>query len=141
MFDTENEFHGGEIGLSGQWHRGIWSLDMLAKVALGNNHQAVNINGLTDDSTNGITVGGTFTSAANIGRISRDKFAIMPEGGVKLQLQLTKNVRLSAGYRLLYLNGVIRPGDQINRTAGSSQMFQETSVWMQSIDGGLIFEY
>ena len=41
LFGTENDFHGGEIGLSTVWTRGCWDFDVLTKLALGNMHQQV----------------------------------------------------------------------------------------------------
>ena len=44
-FAVGNDFFGGEIGLRTRMRRGNWSLDVLGKVALGNNHRVVNIAG------------------------------------------------------------------------------------------------
>ena len=148
VFDTENEFHGGEIGLSSQWHHGCWTFDLLGKVALGNNHEVVEIRGQTTQTLVGgsptTTEGGTLTAASNIGRESRNEFAIIPELGLKLHFQLLSNVRLSAGYRVLYINEAVRPGQQIDRVIGGgrpTRTFQRSSIWMNGFDGGLTLEY
>src|SRR5262249_8403797 len=44
-FRTENHFHGGQIGLAGELHRGRWSIDARATVAFGNLSQTAEING------------------------------------------------------------------------------------------------
>ena len=45
VFDTQNKFHGGEIGLLFEHEYGDCWLEILAKVALGNNRQVVSIDG------------------------------------------------------------------------------------------------
>src|SRR5262249_17573513 len=46
-FDTSNDFHGFNAGLRGEVRRGAWVLRGLADVAVGNNHEVVDVNGLT----------------------------------------------------------------------------------------------
>jgi hypothetical protein len=142
-FDADNEFHGGEFGLSGQWLCGRWTLDVLAKVAMGNNHQSVTVDGSNTETVVGggvfTTPGGTLTQPANIGRFTDDQFTVMPEGWLKLQYQLTDHLRLTGGYRASLINDVVRPGDQINRMR--TPAFNSTTTWMQGIDAGVILEY
>jgi hypothetical protein len=51
---------------------------------------------------------------ANIGNFTRDKFAVLPEVGLKVGYHVTPNLRLAVGYNFLYLSDVVRPGDQID---------------------------
>src|SRR5690606_5668089 len=44
-FATSNQFHGGDVGLSGEWHVGRFSFSGVTKVALGNMHETVMIDG------------------------------------------------------------------------------------------------
>ncbi len=52
-FATDNDFHGGELGLNAEFYRASWSLNLLAKLALGNVHQQLNIDGCHDDRHSG----------------------------------------------------------------------------------------
>ena len=45
----------------------------------------------------------------------QDEFAIVPEFGIKLGIDLTDHLRLYAGYNLLCLSNVLRAGEQIDR--------------------------
>ena len=44
----------------------------------------------------------------------------MPEVGLDVGLQVTDHLRLSAGYSFLYINNVIRPGNQVNLNVNPS---------------------
>jgi hypothetical protein len=117
VFDARNDFHGGELGIVWQYDRCRWSLEMLAKVALGNNHQVVRINGGTIRTVDGTAdpfVGGILAQSTNIGTYKNDDFAVVPEVGITLGYQLTCRTKLTFGYTFLYLSDVVRPGDQID---------------------------
>jgi hypothetical protein len=92
--------------------------------------------------------------------MSRDQFAIVPELGLKVGYQLTHQLRFYAGYDLLYISKVLRPGDQIDRGINVSQTVQSTiagnaaatgtrpafafadsDFWAQGINLGLEFRY
>src|SRR5579883_2777610 len=45
FFSTNNEFFGGQVGLSAEYDRGAWSLEVCGSVALGDTHQEINIDG------------------------------------------------------------------------------------------------
>ncbi|MBP3959226.1 BBP7 family outer membrane beta-barrel protein [Gemmata sp. G18] len=118
-FRTENQFHGGQIGVTGSFQRGRWSLDPRATVAFGTVHQTVEINGsqmLT--FANGLTTttpGGLLAvPGANIGRFSQDKFAVVPEVGLNIGWQATDRMKLFVGYNFLYLSSAVRPGEAID---------------------------
>jgi hypothetical protein len=119
-FDTSNEFHGGELGLTGEMHFGRFSIDMLGKVGLGNMHQILDIAGDRKVFNPGgalasVVEGGLLTQPSNIGRFTENDFAVIPEVSLKGGWQMTSNLRLSAGYSFLYVNRVLRPGESIDR--------------------------
>ena len=155
-FATQNKFNGFEIGLSRTegYHR--WSLDMLAKIAFGNVHQSVSINGSTisDDGTGPQTfTGGLLAQRTNIGDYSRDRFALIPELGVTLGYQLTPRWQANFGYSLIYWDRTVRAGEQIDRTVNPNLLppevvpfsgplrpefsFQENGFWAQGMSFGL----
>jgi hypothetical protein len=147
LFDAVNEFHGGEIGIDGEWFSGPWSVQLMGKVALGNSHQTVAIEGQTTTTSGGVsavTPGGFFAAATNIGVFENDEFAVMPEAHVRARYDVTELMNIFIGYRFLYLNEAARPGDQIDLAVGGTRpvhVFSSTSVWMQALDAGVEFRW
>ena len=116
-FDTRNQFNGGEVGVIWQGRRGLWSLDGLMRVAIGNTHQTVTIAGATSTLENGTTTNytsGILAQRTNAGTYDRNEFGMIPELGVTLGYQLSRRVRLTTGYSLIYWGNVARPGDQVD---------------------------
>jgi hypothetical protein len=118
-FDTRNQFYGGQVGFETELHRGRWSLDLSTKVALGDNHETVDIGGnfITTPPGGSPTVhtGGLLALSSNIGHYTRDRFAVVPELGATLGYNLTDNIRVFAGYNFLFWSNVVRPAEQIDR--------------------------
>jgi hypothetical protein len=163
-FDTDNEFHGGEVGLLLEIYKGRWTVEMLGKCALGNNHQEVTIDGFTTNSAAGappaVFTGGVLALPSNIGTFSQDEFAAVPEAHVKVKYDLWDNLRFTIGYRFIYISEAVRPGDQIDTNLTTTQLpaplppagpgvpggspiqtFNSTSVWMHGMDVGLEWTY
>jgi hypothetical protein len=169
-FQTHNEFNGFQLGLDSEYH--FWNrafLGMTAKVAMGDTYQIVNINGSTTfGNVPGIagttTVpGGLLALPTNMGRYTSNRFAVAPEVGLKLGVDLTSHLRLFVGYDFLYLSSVLRPGDQIDplvndrfRNQGPVNNFlpgvgggpvrpavtyQTSGYWAQGVNFGLMYRY
>ena len=118
-FDTENHFHGSELGLACELEDGRLSVDLDAKLSLGGNGQKVRIDGDTIITTMGVPAtytGGLLTQTSNIGKYDRSRFTVIPELGASVGYRVHKNARLVVGYRLLIWPDVVRPGDRIDRT-------------------------
>jgi hypothetical protein len=114
-FDTRNTFNGFDMGMMYNRRRGVWTMDLLAKMALGNTRQVVNIRGTTLlDAAEQLPAGGLLAQQSNIGRHQRDRFAVVPELGATLGYHITPNFKLRAGYTFIYWSNVVRPGDQID---------------------------
>ena len=78
LFDTRNDFHSLEIGILAEIHRNRWTLELLGKCGLGNNHERVRIDGSTTTTSLGTTSTaptGLLAQPTNIGEFSRDRFA------------------------------------------------------------------
>ena len=164
LFDTQNKFHGGELGLLGEIGRGPVTLSVLAKVGLGNMNEVVTIDGqsaLTD--AGGFTAyynGGILALPTNIGTYKQDKFAVIPEAEIKLNFKLTRNLEATVGYDFIYWSTLALAGEQIDTSSGnlptvnSSQWFggsldpaggtypsfsgiKESSLWLQGLSVGL----
>lgn len=116
-FATTNEFHGFDLGMAMQWRRGRWTVDLNSRVAFGNTHSTVAIDGstrITDGSGTNNHVGGLLAQRSNIGDYQADQFSVVPEIGLTLGFDLTPNLRVMAGYSLIYWSRVVRAGDQID---------------------------
>ena len=127
-FGTLNQFNGADFGVNWQGRRGYWSTDLMMRLALGNNHQRVNIQGssLLTTTTNNTTRTifqspntGIYAAPSNIGLYQQDVLAVIPELGATLGYQLTQRIKLTAGYTFIYWSRVVRPGDQMDREINS----------------------
>lgn len=127
MFQTKNNFYGGQLGLVGEARRGRWYLDSTLKVALGNMSQTAIIDGSqVVTNTNGTvqTVSGGLLAlpGANIGTYSQNRFAVVPEATMNLGYHITPHFRVFVGYNFLYASSVLRPGDQIDTTLDTTRI-------------------
>jgi hypothetical protein len=167
-FETSNSFHGGQVGLRGEWTHGVWIFGSTLKVALGNTHEVLRISGETTTNsgtylTTMIPVttvpGGLYAQPTNIGEYSRDRFAVLPEVMLRVGLQVTPRLRTFVGYDFMYLSSIARPGNQldgqINPTyftsfsgvptgplvgeARPAPQFQSTDYWAQGVNLGVEF--
>jgi len=156
LFLSGNEFHGGEVGIEWQRRWGRWWLVGIGRLALGNNHQTARIEGrsVIDTGSGPQTfTGGVLAQSSNIGLFSRDEFSIIPELGLNLGLQLTNNVRVSAGYTFYYFSNVLRAADLIDRDLNPGLIpppsgpvtgplrpafaFNTTDFWAQGLTAGI----
>jgi carboxypeptidase Q len=67
---------------------------------------------LTGIAADQITPGGFYAQSSNIGRHTRDPFALLPEVGLHVAYRLTDNFRLTAGYSIIWLTHASGPGEQ-----------------------------
>ncbi|HBI44176.1 MAG TPA: hypothetical protein DDY78_15185 [Planctomycetales bacterium] len=163
QFATRNQFYGGQVGLDTEFSRGPWSLNIRGKVAIGDTHQDLNINGSQNvtfaNGTNRNFVGGLLAERSNIGSFHRDRFSVVPEVDLNVSYHLNDHVRVFAGYDFLYWSSVVRPGRQIDRTidetlipnfasgqapAGQNRpmvLFHESDFWAQGLNLGLEFRF
>jgi hypothetical protein len=162
-FRTRNLFNGGQIGLEGEhqiWNR--WFCGWNAKLALGDMHQIIDIDGFTTRSLNGgpaqTMPGALLVSPTNRGHFTTDHFAAVPEIGFKLGFDITDHLRVFVGYDVLYLSSVVRPGDQIQPLVNENNRpftgnttvsppfvpavpFRATNFWAQGVNFGLMYRY
>lgn len=158
-FHTRNHFYGGQVGARLEARRGRFFLDLLGKVALGTTHQVVAINGSTQITAPGEAPvsgrGGLLALPSNIGSRSQNQFAVVPEVGMNVGVQLTNSVRGYVGYTFLYWSDVARPGDQVSLALNPAQLppaapgvggppifrFRESDFWAHGINFGLELRY
>jgi hypothetical protein len=162
-FNTHNRFYGGQIGASTEWNFGRWSLEGRVKLGLGVTQQVVDIDGgqtiVSRDGRVQPFRGGLYAVPSNIGSHAQNRFAFVPELGLKVNYQLTEHISLYAGYDFLYWSSVVRPGDQIDQVLDLNQVpnsgrpfppanqvrpvvpFQVSSYWAQGVNAGVLFRY
>jgi hypothetical protein len=153
IFSAQNQFHGGEIGLKYQAYHRCLSLELIGKVAFGNNHEVMYINGASNviiGTSNTFTPSGLLTQPSNIGTYRRDVFAILPEGNVNLRYDLGQHWRVTGGYTFMYMNRVQRSGDAIDLRVNPAQplppalpafAFHDTTFWVHGVSGGVEFRW
>jgi hypothetical protein len=163
-FSTRNQFIGGQMGMNFGWRYGIWSVDVESKVALGPVHQAISIMGgsvvnIAGDGTASYPGGLLALSGTNIGHTSTNWFTIVPEVGMTLGLQVTKNIRAQVGGTFLYINNVLRPASQVNNHVDPSfvpaaggrgviggmhqpqPLMREDDFWAAGANAGITIQY
>jgi hypothetical protein len=156
-FRTQNNFHGGVIGLAAERRRSAVFFGARASVALGATQEITDISGSTVITPPGglpqVYNGGLLALPSNIGHYERTAFAVLPQIGLKAGVQVTECVRVYAGYDFMYLSNVMRAGDQIdlavnpNQLPGSGQpqtgparpayFAKNTDVWLQGVNIGV----
>jgi hypothetical protein len=163
LFETLNQFFGGQVGLRGETRWGPLTLGGVAKAGIGSTRQDVKITGHTalTDST-GLThlrQGGLYSQDSNIGWYNRDEFSFVGELGVRLGWQIFSFLNAHVGYTLLYWDNVARPGDQITQVINPriaptnsvgpgpllplqpSHVYRSTNFWAQGLTVGFELRY
>lgn len=160
-FGTENDFHGGEVGLSTLLTRGCWDFDILAKLAVGNMHQRATIDGQTAITvpTQPVYVGrgGLLALPTNMGSYSWDEFALIPELNLNLRYRWSDRLSFDVGYSLLWVTEIARTGGQIDLNVNPSQLpgnrgnlvgpaaplpvLDSSDMWLQGMNFGVVWEY
>lgn len=154
LFNTVSNFNGGQLGLNFQYTRCCWTLDVMAKLAIGGVAQRVVINGSTVRTLPGEDpesfTGGVLALASNIGTYKETRFGILPELDVNLRYQWSPLWTVNLGYTFMGLTNVVRPGDQIDTNldpdqfpppvaAGTSPAFSfhDSDMWLQGLNFGI----
>lgn len=131
-FSTNNEFYGGNFGLAQAFRHNRWFVDIRTVVGFGATHQTVNVFGMQQITNPGaapqIFEGGLLALPTNIGKSEQYRFTVAPQFTLNGGLHLTQNLRVFGGYTFLFLNNVLRPGDQIDTTLNVRQIPNFPSV-------------
>jgi hypothetical protein len=147
-FRTKNQYNGGQFGAEFQYLWQRFSVNGAVKVALGDTHEVVSINGSTNvfpvNSSPVTLIGGNYATL-QIGHYAKDRFAVAPEVLFSLGYQITPWLRGQIGYDLLYLSSVARPANQIDNTydgaAHPGVPLASSSYWAQGLNLGLQFSF
>jgi len=124
-FGARNQFYGFQLGAKYEARYCNFFGNVQGKVAVGDNHQSVTINGYTEQQgffdpitgapLNPILPGGMFAQPSNIGRFTVNHFAVLPEFQAQVGYELWSCVRIYGGWNYLYFTDVARPGNAIDR--------------------------
>lgn len=158
-FRAKNDFYGSEIGLRTKIYRGRWALGIMTKIAMGNNHQTITIDGQTiitvppnmPDTYNA----GVLASGSNSNVYQRDVLTLIPQLSLELGYQVSRHCRAYVGYDILYWGSVARAADQIDLHVDTRNIppvtetglpFPEfpdkkNSFWAQGLNLGVEFQF
>jgi hypothetical protein len=124
-FLTVNRFYGGQAGLEAGVQRGLLTIDFRGKIGLGQMQEVASVNGATNvlgpTGSRTLFQGGLLALRSNIGCHQRDELAFLPEVGLNVGLQLTRHLKVYAGYSLLWVSTVARAGEQIDPVVNVTQ--------------------
>lgn len=158
-FSTSNSFFGGNVGVSGEANRGRWYFTGAARLGIGGTREKVAVGGSTrvrQPGEDGATFdGGLLAMPTNIGKYSTNAFGLVPHLELRVAYCVTRQIKWTVGYDLMYWSRVVRPGDQIslfvNPTQGSGQElrgtpgplfpFKETDLWITGVSTGFEFTF
>ena len=132
LFAVRNDFHGGELGVRSEFQRCYWTLELLAKVALGNIQRTIDIDGRAVTTTRGRTppssARGILALPTNMVHATDNDFAALPELGVHVTYEPRNSLQLLLGYSLVMLTDVARTGEHIDSVLNAIQFAGGTLV-------------
>ncbi len=159
LFETENRFNGGQVGLETIIKRGRWFARSLTKVHLGDMEQNVRIAGrsvedfLTPNAPVIVSNSGMLTMG-NQGEFERNVFTFVPEINFKLGYRFRDHVEMTVGYSFLYFDRVALAGVNVDPAIDPAFLntngpfpqrpafdFNDTSLWAQGVDLGFAIAY
>jgi hypothetical protein len=135
-FLTKNRFAGIQSGLDLLVYLDIGRLNFRTNVGIGVNHEELTIRGsqlrVNPDGSSVASNGGLLALPSNIGHHTREEFVVVPEFNLNWLVPLTESIHLSLGYTFIYMDRVIRPGNQIDRTIDVSQVPNFSSLGVKN---------
>jgi hypothetical protein len=158
QFDSRNDFHGLDLGVTGLIANGPWKFEWLAKAAVGATLTDISINGSTVTTAGGTTTaaaGGLLALPTNIVSFGQDRISVVPELSARLGYQITPQLRAFAGYNFIYWTGVVRPGGIVDTTVNPTQLppgalvgaarpaprADPTDYWVHGVNVGVAFNF
>ncbi|MEM0925137.1 MAG: BBP7 family outer membrane beta-barrel protein [Planctomycetota bacterium] len=151
-FDVENDFHGGQLGISTNYREGPWSFQSLAKVGFGSLSRRVTRNGSdfrSIDGNNFTDPNGLLVRSTNSGETTDRTFSWVPELDFTLGWQHFPSFDVTVGYHVIavtdavQVSGTIDPELATNLTdtpVGAqrpSAVLRDNTFYVQGIHFGL----
>ncbi len=140
-FRATNRFNGLVLGFKTDSRYGMFTSSLVAKCAVGNMHQRMEINGnstFVDPTSNsgnptafgfgagvggsGGSVGGVLATPGNIGTYISDKFTFVPQVGATFGVALTRGLTGFVGVNFIYFPDMARPGSAVNPFVSSASI-------------------
>jgi len=167
-FATDNDFHGGEIGLAAKYRRQRWWAEALLEVALGRTQAQTRIDGQTrlivppgaEDGQATLMTGDLLALSTNIGQYDLKSFAWAPQIALTFGYQLSPQLSIKLGYSGVFLSRVLRPDGVIDigvnemyipaptdpdlvpiGPARPAAAFSETTYWAHGFNLGLDYRW
>ncbi len=122
-FDIDNEFHGGQLGVSSRYREGCYSFHSLAKVGFGSLARRAKLAGSTFTSIDGLNAvdpNGLLVRSTNAGTITDHTFGWVPEIDLSLGWHKYPRFDVTCGYHViamtdaLQVSGAIDPNLAVN---------------------------
>ncbi len=122
---------------------------------MGDVNQTASIAGSQNVAGTGANSGVFANSSTNAGNYSRNMFAFVPEGTLKIGVDVTDRLRLFVGYDILYLSNAVRAGDAIDTAINTNYqvggapsgtprpafVFRNSTFTAQGVTAGLEYHY
>ena len=129
---VSNPFHGGQIGLAGEYRANSWYVAGSAKVAFGVVTPEVTASGVFIGAEG--RTGSQFAHLRALNAAEKSEFAVMPVLNLSVGRQVSERTRVFAGYSFQYLSRAGRLGDTLNPANSEIAL---TDFWVQSINFGV----
>ena len=129
-FKTNNNFYGGQIGVSFDYWLNRFFIQLKGKAALGANCGSVKIRGsfrtnefdtVMAEGPAQTIEGGIFALPSNIGRHNKTFFCALPEVDLNIGFFVLKCLKLQAGYTFIYASNVLWAASQMDRDLNYTQ--------------------
>lgn len=162
-FHARSQFFGGQVGLRGEYYFSHFFVSAIGKLALGQTDEVMNALGISTLQIGATPVlrsaGGLYALPSNSGRFVNQDFGIVPELQLKGGVLLTRWLRATIGYDILYWSHVLRAGNALDLTVDARQVptspsyqpgaaahspqpaFNTSGFWVQGLTLGLEFTY
>lgn len=160
-FTTRNQFFGPQVGGRWHWIRNGLDINLGLTFAGGVMHQDVNVQGgsvaVLPSGARVDRPGGFLALVSNSGDHTRNKFAMLRDLSLGVGYCLTDHVTLRLGYDLLWVSGVVRPGEQADLLINPTLLpfsgvgptaplkpgfrFNDETFWMHGITLGVTVQF
>jgi hypothetical protein len=152
--EAANDFHGGQVGLAGEYRSGDWYVGGTGTVAFGTVFTETDLRG--QFRVNGTVIPSGFYARPGVAGVrEQSRFAVMPVVKLSVGRQLGEHARVFVGYQFQYLNNLTRGGDVLDPTPSvlatdPLQLVQPplprrdattSDLWVQSVNLGLELRY
>jgi hypothetical protein len=155
-FGTENEFHGGQLGLATRYREGCWSFNGLVKFGFGALRRRAELSGATFTSVGGanaVDPNGLLVRSTNAGTFHDDTFGWVPELNLSLGWHQFPRFDVTAGYHIIAMTDALQPSGAIDPTSAvnlsdpplgqqrPAAFFRYDTFYVQGINFGLQYVY